>query len=825
MSSKKNSLGVGGFSDFEAGIIRSMLPPAGSNSLVANKKKILMEFADPLMVGAEVKEPVPQAVVKQHDEAVAKMHPLVKSVMNVLNGPGDASIERLAFESNPANTNQYGGIWKRKLRLLPDEVLKRISIQDDLVAAIANTRSGQLSAFGRPQPDRFSTGYRLEPSQGHTATLTEEAKAQLQQRIAEVEAQLLTCGSTSGWDDKDAMNMSQFLWMQARNAVIFGRISTEIIHVNDPMNPGQKKFHSFRPIDAGTVFRAAPYKEAADSVRKEAFHLLETLKNRKLTPERFINDEYTWIQVIDGTPRQAFTSQECVVYNFYPTTDVELDGYPVTPLDTVITAVTTHINIGTHNKLYFQSGRATRGMLVVKSDDVDEKVISFIRQQFNASINSVGNSWRMPIFGVGTDDEIGWYPIDNSARDMEFQYLSDSNARVILSAFQMSPEELPGYAHLSRGTNSQALSESSSEYKLEAARDVGIRPLLGQFQNFINASILPVLAPDLAKFCSVKFVGLDADTAEKESTRLQQDMAVHMTMDEVLEKVEKRPIGKRWAGQFLLNPQWQQVIDKYMIVGDILEQFFGIEGASKDPRFQYVNNPLWFNWQQIVMQQQQAEQQAQQAQQAQAQGQPPPDGGGGGEGGPPPQDGGGGGEPQQKSEPKEEQGDLSRSVDQLSDSLSKGEQQLTTGKKKLLVQQRAIMKAVMKGLEEDAKVATDEIMAVAKQHVPAKLAKGGLQDYYDSVQYNRVQDALEQGMPQDEAENHAHHDIIANLIADHGYEAVNQHFHPDQSEHTLSYWKQKLGILSSENQAYLDQCAARRQPAKKVKLPKKSSGK
>lgn len=27
----------------------------------------------------------------------------------------------------------------------------------------------------------------------------------------------------------------------------------------------------------------------------------------------------------------------------------------------------------------------------------------------------------------------------------EFQYLSDTNARVILSAFQMSPEELPGY--------------------------------------------------------------------------------------------------------------------------------------------------------------------------------------------------------------------------------------------------------------------------------------------------------------------------------------------------------------------------------------------
>jgi hypothetical protein len=57
---------------------------------------------------------------------------------------------------------------------------------------------------------------------------------------------------------------------------------------------------------------------------------------------------------------------------------------------------------------------------------------------------------------------------------MEFQYLNDTNARVIMSAFQVSPEELPGYQHLSRGTNNQALSESNNEYKLEAARDVGI---------------------------------------------------------------------------------------------------------------------------------------------------------------------------------------------------------------------------------------------------------------------------------------------------------------------------------------------------------------
>jgi hypothetical protein len=591
--------------------------------------------------------------------------------------------------------NTWGGLWKRKLRLLPDEILKRISIQDDLVAAIVNTRSNQLMAFGRPQPDRFSTGFKIEPEPGYTEHMDSDEKKALQARIAKVEARLLTCGDTRGWQDHEALSFSQFLFMSARNAVVFGRCATEVIY-KDTLDG--KKFHSIRPIDAGTIYKAAPYKEAGDAVRASALQYLQDIKNKKLQPERYVNDEWAWVQVLDGRPVQAFTAEECLVHNFYPCTDVELDGYPITPLDTVITAVTTHINIGTHNKLYFQSGRAARGMIVIKSDDVDESIVGYIRQQFNASINSVGNSWRMPIFGVGSDDEIAWTPIDSGGKDMEFQYLSDTNARVILSGFQMSPEELPGYAHLSRGTNNQALSESNNEYKLEAHRDVGIRPLIGQFQNFVNATLLPLLDEDLSKFCHFKFVGLDVDTAEKESTRLQQDMAVHMTTDEVLEKVEKKPLGKRWGGQFLLNPQWQQAVQMFCYQGDIMEHFFGIEGAGSDPSLKFINNPNWFNWQNLQAQAQQAQQQqAAAGQQQQA---------------------------QQEADAKQEQDekpDLSRSVDQLSGMLSKAEAQMPPGKRHLLHHQRKIVEAMIQGFEDDADDATKAILAAVDKHLPDKL--------------------------------------------------------------------------------------------------------
>lgn len=659
---------------------------------------------------------------------------LEKSILNLLNGGPGHTIERLAFETNPSVNNTYASIYKNKIKLLPDTILKRIAIQDSLVAAIVNARAAMIQSFGRPQPDRHSTGFKIEPLDGLFEKMSEDEKAEFQKRVDNVQKKLVTCGSTENLKADDHMTFAQFLGMCTRNAIVVGRIAVEVIKAWDPES-GKMLFHSFRPIDAGTIYKAAPYKDAAQSVRDEALHLLSQIKNKEFIPEKFKAEEYSWIQVQDGRPVQAFTAGECLVYNFYPVTDVELDGYPLTPIDTAIADITTHINITNHNKLYFQTGRAARGMLVVKSEDVNEHVITNIKQQFNASINSVSNAWRMPVFGVGAEDDISWVPIDSGSRDMEFQYLSDSNSRVILSAFQMSPEELPGYAHLSRGTNNQALSESNNEYKMEAARDVGLRPLVSNFEDFINARVFPLLDPSLAKICVVKFIGLDAETAEKESIRLQGDMTIHMTYDEVQEAVEKEPVGMAMGGAIPLNPAYLQNLDKYFTVGQILERFCGIEGAAKDPTKAYCRDPFWFQMQQMVMQQQQMAMQQQQAQQAMAMGLPPPgqDGGGGDDSGGGGDDGGGsapegsegptgGGGNQGDAQPSPDGQDptqaagedLSRSLDQVMATLSKGEKMLPISGRRLLHQQRQTVTRSMEFMEKDLAKLQAEILDIAK---------------------------------------------------------------------------------------------------------------
>jgi len=629
---------------FEIEMIKGLLPKEEPVVKAANKLSMLM--VDPFGPPVDEKgNPLPETSPPT----------LAKSILNVLNGQ-KGSIERLAFESDPSYSSSIAGLYKQKTRLIPDAVLKRIMIQDDLVASIINARANHISSFGRPRPDRHAKGFIIEPRPGVLDKMKQDQKDELQTRIDQVEKKLVTCGSEVGVAEEDRLTFAQYLFMSTKNAVGLGRSATEVVWAIDPSS-GQRVFHSFRPIDAGTIYRAVPYQNTVGAVREQAKALLEQVKNKKFEKEfKDQKKELTWIQAVDGKAIQAFSSDECLVHNFYPTNDIEMDGYPVTPLDTVISAVTMHINITSHNKLYFQSGRAARGMLVIKSDDVDDQVIGKIRQQFNATINGTQNSWRMPVFGVGGEDDISWQPIDNSSRDMEFQYLADSNARTILSAFQMSPEELPGYTHLSKGTASQALAETNSEYILTAARDVGLRPLLDNWSDFINQRLFPLIDASLSKLCTIKLVGLDAETAEKESIRLAQDLPLHMTIDEMLEKVEKDPIGKEMGGEFLLNPQWQQLVAPYLTVGEILEKFFGRAEASKAPELNYRRDAFWFQQQQMMQQQQQMAMQQQQMAQQQQQGGPPPQGGGRGSGG-------GGGPPPQGA-PEQDQGAVSESAQQ-----------------------------------------------------------------------------------------------------------------------------------------------------------------
>jgi hypothetical protein len=560
--------------------------------------------------------------------------------------------QRVAFEVDPSNVqgvSSYGALYVQKTKLTPDWVIKALTGPggDELLNQILQARSNVIASFGRPKSDRFSVGFEFLPINKSTEIDKDADKAAAVKDLIEKAKEIFWNCGYAGLKEDQTTNLSQFLKMIVRDGLRFGRCAIEVIHAVDPTSESGEKVHSFRPVDSGTIYRIKPKSETDQSVRNSAIKLLQELKNEKIDVTKYKKDEYKWVQVVDGKPIQAFSDKELIVYNFYPTTNVEYSGYPLTPIDQAISAIMTHINITLHNKLYFQHGRATRGMLVFNSESMDEMSAQKIRLQFNQTINTVHNSWRMPVFVVGETEKVTWQPIDQGGRDMEFQYLMDNNSRIIMGAFQMSPDELPGYNHLSRGTNTQALSESSNEWKMTASRDTGLRPLIYDIQDLFNTHLFPRFLPNLSESHQMIFSGLDKEDPEKESTRLQQDMNVHLTYNDILKKVEKDILPAAFGADFPLNPQFQQVVEKYMTFGEIQENFFGKKGAAQDPRNQWYANPMWMQQQQMLVQNAQIAMQNQmQAQQMVAQAmnpQPQQDPNA-------PQQEGDGGEPTQKSE-------------------------------------------------------------------------------------------------------------------------------------------------------------------------------
>lgn len=529
-------------------------------------------------------------------------------------------IYRKAYEVNPQVINSFGSVYQPKQYLIPDILLKRISLQDSLVSAILLNRGTQISQFGRPLIDRYKNGYKIQIKPQFLRSLDAGKKEQLLGKIDKATKNLFTCGETERLPNHKFMNFSEYLRLIVQDGLLFGRHATEIVWKTN--GAGQKAFAYFRPVDAGTIYYASQHSESeAINIRKNAEVELAQINRtaiRQIEPARLFINDYAYIQVINAKPEQAFTHEELVVSNLYPSTNVDLIGYPATPIDKVISDVLTHINITTYNKMYFQSGRATKGMLVIKSSSVDDEELEDLRQHFNASINNAQNAWRMPVFHVAPEDGIEWQTLDGGAtKDMEFQYLFDTNIRVIMSAFQVSPEEIAGYAYLSRGTQSQSLSESNNAYQLEAARDSGIRPLLSSLQDFINLNLFPIVAPDLAEMCYVELSGLDKDSPDKETQLLTTEASLHMTTNELYMAVEKPTLKKTMGGDYPLNPAVQHIIENNVPFGHILEEFFGVENASKDPKYQFIQNNYFFQWLQYLNQMEMQQQQMQQAQQQQ----------------------------------------------------------------------------------------------------------------------------------------------------------------------------------------------------------------
>lgn len=560
-----------------------------------NKKPVPLLSLDP-SIQDTAEDLIKTEIAEQHDRKLVKF--LIETVDE--NKYARSQFVQKGFEYDPNNPRAFEGLYRKRDQLLPYYVIKQLAENDDLLAIILQIRGSQLSQFGHIQTDRHKIGYKISYRSNEVMKLAPDKRKELVDRVAKVRDLIYNCGHTHGLKNFEQKTFPQFLKEVVRAALLVGFAPVEIV------KDQKGEFHHFKCLDFGTIYRAPLINKNDPNLTNHFKHIFDELKKlrdtnpqqypvnlSRMEPGKFIEGHYSWVQVMNTVPVMAFTDTELICHYYYVNNEIQWNSYPFSPLEGVVKDITSHIHANSHNANYFKNGRAARGFLTIKSDNITEMELQRIRTQFYASINSSANSWRMPLFGVGEKDEINFQPFDQGNRDQEFVYLSDNLARVILSAFGVDPSELPGFGHLARGTFSQALSESSNEYSLQVARSAGFKPLLYDTQVLMN-KILNIIDPMVSEYCVFEFVGLDIDDPQKESVRLQQDMNIFLTQNDIQKVVEKDPLPI--GGNWLLNPQFLNAIREHYSEGVMQYAFSGNKAALYDPWLSFYNNGFFFQW-------------------------------------------------------------------------------------------------------------------------------------------------------------------------------------------------------------------------------------
>lgn len=477
------------------------------------------------------------------------------------------------------------GIWRNKgagSGFLSNQILKMVSRRDPIVSTILHTRGSQVSAFCRIPTDRFDTGFAVVPRDKSQASGEE---------IREIERFILNCGSLEERSKEDLLQFDQFGYMITQDMLTYGHSAIE--KVRDRTGA----LHSFLTLPAETIYLAT---KKADPKLVENMVQAHREAYAHASGEKFDDTPQdgspSFVQVVHGKVVESFTHEDLIMARIYLQSDIDLNGYALSPLERAISMITAHLQIENHQKQFFTHGVASRGLLVVQGD-VTPNQLRTLQAQWTAQVTGPQTAWRTPILaGI---NGVQWVPLTVSNRDMEFAAYQDHVLRVLHASFSIDAEET-GFGYLSRGQEQRSLSESSNEWKLTASRDKGLRPILGRIESIINEEILPNWRPEYAQKYKFVFVGIDAETRQEEIARLQSEVQLHTTIGEVRNEAALPPL--EYGSQLILNPLYLDVIQRNMTKGEFMERFIGVEGASQRPDLQYIPDPMWFQWQQNMLQ-------------------------------------------------------------------------------------------------------------------------------------------------------------------------------------------------------------------------------
>lgn len=429
--------------------------------------------------------------------------------------------------------------YKDKMFSLTYTTLRRMA-KTPIINSIIKTRKNQIADFAEPQADRYNTGFviRKKPKMGTDPKMDENDK-----RIANAITDfIMNCGGQSSWTNDD---FDTFIRKIVEDSLIFDQMTFECVRNR------RGKLEYFVATDAST-FRIAESAFRTD-YENSFFHRLgsgvyaeENLKNL----DKKVNGYYPqYVQVYQSAVVNEFYPWELCFGVRNPSTFINANGYGCSELEDLINVVTSLLWGDEYNRRFFSQGSAPKGLLRIKSG-MNEKTLQQFKQQWQAMISGVMQSWKTPV----VEADVDWIDLQKNNRDMEYTSWMEYLIKLACAIYSIDPTEI-GW-DISRSGGNSGLFEGSQAERLQHSKDKGLYPILKFIQRKINKYIVEQINPDF----EFVFMGLNGMTIEKELEMDTKKINSFATINEIREKWDMEPIEE--VGDLIENSVFFQAYNQ-----------------------------------------------------------------------------------------------------------------------------------------------------------------------------------------------------------------------------------------------------------------------
>lgn len=423
-----------------------------------------------------------------------------------------------SFFIDPLEFNSNLG-YKDKPFSLTYTTLKRMS-KTPIINSIIKTRKNQVADFAEPQENKYSTGFviRKKPRSGVEQKMDNKDK-----RIAfAITDFILKGGNTTQWgyDDFDT-----FVRKIVEDSLVYDQMTFECVRNR------RGQLENFIATDAATFRISDSYfvKDYNNTFFQR--NGANVWQDRSDFGPSVHGYHPAYVQIYQNMKVNEFYPWELCFGIRNPSTSIWANGYGCSELEELINVITSILWSDEYNRRFFSQGSAPKGFFRIKGTN-NEAALQQFKQQWQSMITGVMQAWKTPVIEADVD----WIDLQKNNRDMEYSSWIEYLIKIACAVYSIDPSEI-GW-DISRSNGSGGLFEGNQEQRLKHSKDKGLYPLLKFLQRKLNKYIIEQINPDY----ELTFVGLNGLTIEDELKMDIDKVNSFMTVNEVREKYEMKPL-------------------------------------------------------------------------------------------------------------------------------------------------------------------------------------------------------------------------------------------------------------------------------------------